>query len=644
MSIHHPVFIRPIHLFFSFLLLLAVALSGHASTYTWDGKGKNANWSTANNWNPNGAPSASHGDDLIFDTNNRLNTSADNGSWTIHSLTFSSGAGEFSLSGGDLHIGSGGVTNNSPHTETIANQIALDASQTWNASHGDLVFTGSYLDGNGKTLTISGSSAMSATGQLGNLSALTTTGSGSRTFCILTNPRTANMQDTGPATFAGQVNANTLNLGSGTSTFSNSGGSNAQIGGGGINISGTANATFNDAVSSTGGINITGSGAINFAGSISGAALTLSGSGTTTLSGTGGKNITSAVVNSGTLIMAQTGGDAINSALTVNSGGTVLFLGNDQIPAWQTVTLDEGSTLLLGNTSQTFTNLIVTGDSIIDFGNDGSILNVTNISVSNHAILTLVNWNNAADLFTSQNNPGANVARIYYADTGKTGIYTAWSHTITPGTPVPEPATYGFLMVAAGIGLVVWRRHHKAKAAIVELCGARLGCDPHVIGQSFYRGHYTGSSRKTATNFKGKLLQRPIVFKLGFNPNLIPVIPSYFDFIAAAKKVLVQQGPMTIQQKHLVFVNGQSAYLKAQPLLRFDVAVGKTTRIQNLQIKAFIAGRIEALDPVALHHCLIHPVVFNKVVRAEALRQERIKLRHVQPGLFNVCPGHRRPV
>ncbi|HTJ78599.1 MAG TPA: PEP-CTERM sorting domain-containing protein [Rariglobus sp.] len=360
---------------------------------------------------------------MVFTTSNKTTNSADGGSWTINSLSFDSNAGAFSLSGSDLGIGAGGITNNSTSTQTIANQITLGANQTWNASSGPIIING-YVGGSGKNLTLAGSGDITVNNQLNGAGTVTTSGSGARTLNGYTSAGTFNIGGSGTTAFTGEVNASS-------------------------------------------GINITGSGNVTFSGQIDNGTLTLNGTGTTTLSGSGSKNISSTVVNSGTLVMAQTGGgDSINGSLTVNNGGTVSFSGNDQIPAWQTVTLNAGSTLLLGNTSQTFTNLVITGDSVIDFGGSGSTINLSSISVTNNAILTIVNWNNAVDTFTSNTNASSQAVQIYYADTGTSGTYTTGSGAITPATPVPEPTTYGLLLTGASVTLVTWLRRRRTRQGL----------------------------------------------------------------------------------------------------------------------------------------------------------------------------------
>ncbi|CAM2831177.1 PEP-CTERM sorting domain-containing protein [Rariglobus hedericola] len=446
-------------------MLTLAAACAQAATFTWDGGGGDSNWETANNWNPNVAPGhSSSGDNFVFAGTTRLSNDANSGGWDIGSLTFNSTAGAFTLGGGTLTIGSGGVTNNSTSTQTINNQITLAANQTWTAASGAITSTG-YFNANSKDLTLAGSKTITVTGQVNNVATLNLTGSGNRTFSS-TNQVAAtsvNVANTGTNTFNGQMNVGTLNASAGTSTFANVQASS------GINVSGSANASFTGPVSGgTSGISISSSGNINFSGSINSGSLTLNGTGTTTLSGSGSKSTGAVVVNSGTLVLNQTGGgDAINNSLTVNSGGTVIFAGDNQVPEWQTVTLNTGSTLYLGDTTQTFASLVITGDSVIDFGSSGSQLNVTygGISIASGITITIVNWDaSAGDVFAGS-NPGAPVVNVQYADSsGHVYASGTWSGGyVTPGAPVPEPATYGLIMLGAGIGFVVLRRRQREK-------------------------------------------------------------------------------------------------------------------------------------------------------------------------------------
>lgn len=390
----------------------------------WSGGGGNNNTSTSGNWS-GGTPTKSSNSSLTFSGSTRLTPNFDGGGWTVKSILFGSGAGAFTLSGSDLNIGSGGITNNSTSTQTINNQFALGAAQTWNAANGNIVY-GGYVGGNSQNLTLSGSHNQTFNGQLNNLGVLNAGGGGTLTF-------------------NNYVSANTINLsGSGTTDFSSSSALTA----------------------SSGGINVTGSGAVNLTGQINSGGITLNGSGTTTLGGTASKSTGAVVVNSGTLVLNQTGGgDALNNTLTVNDGGTVVMGADNQVPSWQTVTLNEGSVLTLGDTSQSFATLNITGNTTIDFGTGGSTLDVSygGINIANDVTITIANWDSSTDVFSGQ-QPGNNaVVQVQYVDSnGNVYASGTWdgsggSGFITPGGVVPEPSTYGLIFVGVALGFVAWR-------------------------------------------------------------------------------------------------------------------------------------------------------------------------------------------
>jgi hypothetical protein len=111
------------------VLLSLLTLPLRAGT-TWDGGGgANLNWSSALNWNPDGAPANDGTAPILFSGNVSLTPNVD-AVWDIASLTFSNTAGAFTLGGSQLTIRSAGITNNSANLETINNAIALNGSQT----------------------------------------------------------------------------------------------------------------------------------------------------------------------------------------------------------------------------------------------------------------------------------------------------------------------------------------------------------------------------------------------------------------------------------------------------------------------------------------------------------------------------------
>lgn len=318
---------------------------------TWDGGGTDNNWSTLNNWNPDAVPGS--GANVIFDGTTRTMV---NVGWSpnVNRITFAATAGAFTLDGGGLTLGSGGIVNNSSQNQTFTGQVS------------------------GTALNISG------------------TGSGRVTFAA--------------ASSLGSFSSTTINT----------------------------------------------SGSVVFGGAVhSGGALTLN-NGNVTISGNGTANFSSATVNGGSLYLNRSGGYAINGNLTVNSGGSVTFGQNYQFNSGgTTLTLAAGSYINLNDTKQNFQNLVVTGNAIIDFGEGGgsslTIANWHGITIADGATLTIKNWNSTVDYFAVGEGYSPTILpKIIFEGHGG----ATWSGGyVTPGSPIPEPGSYGLLAVG---GLVAW--------------------------------------------------------------------------------------------------------------------------------------------------------------------------------------------
>jgi hypothetical protein len=72
-------------------------------------------------------------------------------------ITYATGAGTFSNSGGDITNRASGIVNNSSKPQRILNSVFLAAPQTWKAANGPLIFGGGIFNG-GFSLTIDGGS------------------------------------------------------------------------------------------------------------------------------------------------------------------------------------------------------------------------------------------------------------------------------------------------------------------------------------------------------------------------------------------------------------------------------------------------------------------------------------------------------
>ena len=117
------------------------------------------------------------------------------------------------------------------------------------------------------------------------------------------------------------------------------------------------------------------------------------------------------------------------------------------------------------------TNLLVTGNAIIDFGASASILNSTNFTLSAGASLTVLDWTNEVDYFYSQNWTGATLgtrgqgSETQAAFNGYSSSSTGWLSYDNEISPAPEPATYGAILGALSLAAVGFRRLRRRRAA-----------------------------------------------------------------------------------------------------------------------------------------------------------------------------------
>ena len=112
---------------------LLIPEPARAATKTWTGLGADANWSTAANWSPSGAPVA--GDDLVFPAGaSQLSNLNDTPSSTLYNTVSITGpAGGYNLSGFSIHLPAGLTADNSA-LNTVSLAITLTASQTFSVT------------------------------------------------------------------------------------------------------------------------------------------------------------------------------------------------------------------------------------------------------------------------------------------------------------------------------------------------------------------------------------------------------------------------------------------------------------------------------------------------------------------------------
>jgi autotransporter-associated beta strand protein len=276
------------------VMLTVMPHSANATTATWSPSSNT--WNTGSNWTGGTAPTLS-GDSATFSTSGFTNPTL-SANVTISSLTVTQGPYTITAPTGTTFTDNGTYSNPDVHL------LTFNTSGT-----GSLVFSGSAILGNA---TGSGNSAAVA---------ITTTGTGSVTISGTSS-----------------LNNSTDTIGAGTSliiTGSGSGGTASVISAGAIDISGTTGTTFGSLNGTGGTLNLgtenlsVGANGTNdsYAGVISGTggSLTMTGTGTQTLSGantyTGGTNF-----NAGTISIGAVGNLGSNTAGNVLtfSGGTLL--------------------------------------------------------------------------------------------------------------------------------------------------------------------------------------------------------------------------------------------------------------------------------------------------------------------------------
>jgi hypothetical protein len=161
--------------------------------------------------------------------------------------------------------------------------------------------------------------------------------------------------------------------------------------------------------------------------------------------------------------LTSTGSDGLNLG-----GGGTLSLGSTTS---LTGTLDlgvsglAGTTLRLNGVNLTVGTLSITSNSTIDFAGTAATLNVANLSIAAGVTLTIQNWASAVDYFLTTNWSGATpnvmgsspmnqvVFNSYPAS--QTG-WDSYDSQVRPN--VPEPSTYGAILLGSLTLLLAWRR------------------------------------------------------------------------------------------------------------------------------------------------------------------------------------------
>ncbi|HWA27331.1 MAG TPA: autotransporter-associated beta strand repeat-containing protein [Lacunisphaera sp.] len=391
------------------------------SVVTWSSN-SDQRWSRSANWSGGNRPDTS-GEIAQFGTGNQLNPELNSNSYTVRGIRFGAGADSYTVADDNgarlLRIGNGSsgfIENLSSQAQAIAiATLQFQSDATLSTAGGGQLAISSNLTGSNRDLTFAATGDITVTGNIA-------TGTGT-----LTKDGSGNLNLSGSNTYTGTTNidAGAIIL-QGSDVFADTNRVDIATGAS-LRLNG-----YDDAIG-----RLTGSGSVDFGGD---GRLTLA-SGISYFAG--------AFNGSGELVVGA---------------GATLILGADFINRDLQLTLDGGNLWLAGH-EFTLGDLEVTDDSMIDFGWGGfdSTLDVLSLGFAASDLgLTVASWSDAADFFYSQaayTQAQAPLNQVEFQgwDTGD----TKWQPYDRQITPVPEPATYGAVLLAVLLG-IGWHRRRSA--------------------------------------------------------------------------------------------------------------------------------------------------------------------------------------
>lgn len=156
----------------SLAIILFFSCSAFGAVKTWTGAGADANWATAANWNPSGAPAAS--DDLVFPANAPQQANNNNTMLLTLYRSITVEGGAYTFSGNLIRLSNGITVNGGTQAFNIA--ITLSAPQTFLADGGGTA-TIAVLSAGSNALTIDGAGLVGI-GLLSGSGAITKNGAG----------------------------------------------------------------------------------------------------------------------------------------------------------------------------------------------------------------------------------------------------------------------------------------------------------------------------------------------------------------------------------------------------------------------------------------------------------------------------------
>ena len=423
-------------------------------------------------------------------------------STSAHTLTLA-GTGTGSLAAA--------INNNTGVTSLVKN-----GSGTWTVS-GNSGFTGA-INVNSGTLIAAGNNNALGTGTAGTTVAGTGAALGlSGGFTFSNAGNTLNISGTGVSNGGALFNSAGNNIYAGAITLATSGSSIAANLGTTLTVSGAVGSSnLGLTIGASGGGNSTkgnvtlsgnlnlGTGSlikenagtltINGPGNTVGAVNLNSGGGTIAVGATSTLTTAAFAAATGTTLSIATGGSIIanyasgsttfagdlsGGGIFQKNGAGILVFDHSMTASSLTLVLNGGTLLLANNgTSVVFDTIHITANTILDFGSGiATFLTSANLVIDNGVTVNVVNWANLTNAWYVKTTGGAagtfmsavqdqigQAPENQITINGFSSATTSWvtsqggqyyAHEIRP---VPEPATYGALLLAASLAVVAWRR------------------------------------------------------------------------------------------------------------------------------------------------------------------------------------------
>jgi fibronectin-binding autotransporter adhesin len=383
---------------------------------TWTGTGAAANgdWATVGNWGTAAPPANNFSTPLVFAGSTFLSNTNTLTGGTATGITFSAGAGAFTLNGNAI-TGTGSITNSSTNLQTIAlgmNLLGGNRTLSMTAGGGNLALTGTIGGSGGLSLGGSGTATLSgANTYTGN----TTINSGNQTLLI--NGNTA----LGSGTFVMSGNGFFDNTSGANRTIANNfllnGGSPTFNGTGNLSITGTT--TLTGAVTRT--ITTNGTAALTL-GIISGTSnFTKSGTGTLVM-GAAGNYTGLTTIAAGTLRTTVANAIPVVNAVAF-SGSSTLDLQQNQTLA--SLTFNAGSAgAVVTNSSGTNRTLVINTLTV----NDNATVGGTSLALAQSSTVRTLTWTVASGRTLALSSTAAfasNASRSSYLNIVNSGTITS---------------------------------------------------------------------------------------------------------------------------------------------------------------------------------------------------------------------------